>query len=175
MALGAIVALGSTSDPLPNLSANREDITVSGNSAGGKFSCHLMWTASDTWKGAGCNKSGIFDVGVREGREHTEEMVVESIDKLLDLDDDELIDPLENLSSGKRAVIIISSSNDRTVPPTSQLSQFRTFVELGMNGDEGDPNQRLKLYSDDEGHNFRYEYSKEILDFLWDKLDYGVL
>ena len=138
--LGAIAALGSTSDPLPNLSANRDDITVSGNSAGGKFSCHLMWTASDTWKGAGCNKSGIFDVSVRDGRFHTEEMVVESINKLLDLDEAGLIDPLANLSSGKRAVYIISSSNDLTVPPSSQISQFRTFVELGMNGDEGDPN-----------------------------------
>ena len=43
-------------------------------------------------------------------------MVEEGINKIKKLDNDGLIDPLSNFSSGNRAVYIISGKNDRTVP-----------------------------------------------------------
>ena len=62
LALGAISTLGEAAEPLPNLFANRDEITVSGQSAGGHYSCHLMLSMSDTWKGAGCSKGSGFDI-----------------------------------------------------------------------------------------------------------------
>jgi hypothetical protein len=44
-----------------------------------------------------------------------------------------------------------------------------------MNGIDGDVNQNLKLSVKPDGHGFIYEYSDEILSFIWDKLNYGEL
>ena len=44
-----------------------------------------------------------------------------------------------------------------------------------MNGIDGDVNQNLKLSVKPDGHGFKYEYSEEMLSFLWDKLNYGDL
>ena len=79
MTLGAISTLGIAilleAEPLPNLSASRNDVTVSGHSAGGHFACHLMWTASDSWSGAACSKSSGFDIGVSEFDSLTDERI----------------------------------------------------------------------------------------------------
>ena len=47
----------------------------------------------------------------------TEEMVEDSIAELKELNNLGVIDPHSNLSSGERAVYIISGSNDGVVPP----------------------------------------------------------
>ena len=81
IALGAIATL-TQADTLPSLFGKRDEATVSGHSAGGHFSCHLMWTASDTWKGAGCSKSGGFDMNLQDMKNLTDEMVQNSITEL---------------------------------------------------------------------------------------------
>ena len=79
MTLGTISTLGIAisleAEPLPNLYANRNDITVSGHSVGGQFACHLMWTASDTWSGAACSKGSGFDISVSEFDSLTDERI----------------------------------------------------------------------------------------------------
>ena len=72
MTFGALAAMGQAVDSLPELSAIRNDLTVSGNSAGGHFSCHLMWTNSSFWRGAGCSKSGGFDMTLQDFKNLTE-------------------------------------------------------------------------------------------------------
>ena len=85
-----------------------------------------MWTASDTWKGAGCSKSGGFGIDFNEFKTLTDERVTESIAELRELDtrDPRVIDPLSNFdwanSSERRAVFIISGLNDPVVPPENQ-------------------------------------------------------
>ena len=101
---------------LPNLFGNRDEVTVSGYSAGGAFSCNLMWTSSDTWKGAGCSKGWGFDYRWKHVKNLTPKVVNKSINKLKKLNDEGLIDPLSNLSSGNRAAYIISGKNDKKVP-----------------------------------------------------------
>ena len=78
-----------------------------------------MWTASDTWKGAGCSKSGAFDMNLQDFKRLTDEMVEDSINELKDLNDLGVIDPHSNYATG-RAVYIISGDNDPTVPPENQ-------------------------------------------------------
>ena len=53
-------------DPLPNLQANADQITISGQSSGAHNSCHMMILMSDTIKGAGCSKGGAFMSGFDE-------------------------------------------------------------------------------------------------------------
>ena len=62
LAVGALAAMGQALDSLPELSAKRDEVTISGHSAGGHFSCHLMWTNSSVWKGAGCSKGAGFGI-----------------------------------------------------------------------------------------------------------------
>ena len=76
-----------------------------------------MWTASDTWKGSGCSKSGGFDMDLKDFKNLTQEMIDESINELKELNSRGVIDSHDNLKSGKRAVYIISGLNDPTVPP----------------------------------------------------------
>ena len=68
VSLGAIAALVQA-NTLPNLYGKRDEITVSGTAAGGSYSCHLMWTASDTWKGAGCSKGSGFGIYINQGED----------------------------------------------------------------------------------------------------------
>jgi len=93
-----------------------------------------MWTASDTWKGAGCSKSGGF--GMMKDEDFytlTDERVDQSIAELKELDtrSPRVIDPLSNFDSSntseRRAVFIISGLNDPVVPPENQEAQYRTF------------------------------------------------
>ena len=64
--IAVLAALGDAKfDPFPTLSAKRDDVTVSGHSAGAYFAAHLLMTASDTWKGAGCANGGPFDWSLR--------------------------------------------------------------------------------------------------------------
>ena len=85
-----------------------------------------MWTASDTWKGAGCSKSGGFGIPFNEFKTLTDDRVTQSIAELRELDtrDPRVIDPLSNFdsanSSERRAVFIISGLNDPVVPPENQ-------------------------------------------------------
>ena len=132
MTFGALATIGQARESLPELQAIRDEITVSGNSAGGHWSCHLMWTNASLFKGAGCSKSGGFDMDLRDFKNLTEEMIAGSIAELKQLDQQGVIDPLENLKDGKHAVYIISGLDDRTVPPENQQVQKRTFLELGM-------------------------------------------
>ena len=75
-----------------------------------------MWTASDTWKGAGCSKGGGFGIPFNEFKnpDLTDERVDQSIAELIELDtrNPPVIDPLSNFDSTnpseKRAVLIIS-------------------------------------------------------------------
>ena len=67
--------------------SKRDQVTVSGNSAGGAWSCHLMWTASDTWKGAGCSKSGPLNLGISDVDDFTEEIYEDSLVYVRDLDE----------------------------------------------------------------------------------------
>ena len=97
--IAALAALGNAQkfDPFPTLSAKRDEVTVSGHSAGAYFAAHLMMTASDTWKGAGCANGGPFDWSLRNQRFVTDRAIADSLDRLEELDQQELIDPLENL------------------------------------------------------------------------------
>ena len=85
-----------------------------------------MWTASNTWKGAGCSKSGGFDIDFNEFKTLTDERIDQSIAELKELDtrSPPVIDPLSNFDSTNtsetRAVFIISGSNDGVVPPKNQ-------------------------------------------------------
>ena len=84
-----------------------------------------MWTASNTWKGAGCSKSGGFDIDFNEFKnpDLTDERIDLSIAELKELDtrSPPVIDPLSNFdstnSSETRAVFIISGLDDPVVPP----------------------------------------------------------
>ena len=87
MTLGALATMGQASESLPELQAIRDEITVSGHSAGGHWSCHLMWTNSSLFKGAGCSKSGGFDMNLKDFKQLTEEMIVDSIAELKELDE----------------------------------------------------------------------------------------
>ena len=125
MSFGALAALGNAFDPFPSLSAKRDEITVSGHSAGGYMSAHLIMTASDTWKGAGCVKGGPFDWSFKWQKKVTDQKVNKSLARLRDLDEQGVIDPLENFQTGERAVIVMSGLNDPVVPPENQQGIFR--------------------------------------------------
>jgi hypothetical protein len=85
-----------------------------------------MWMASDTWKGAGCSKSGGFGIPFDEFKTLTDERVDQSIAELKELDtrNPPVIDPLNNFDSANpsetRAVFIMSGSNDPVVPRENQ-------------------------------------------------------
>ena len=87
-----------------------------------------MWTASNTWKGAGCSKSGGFNIPFNEFKnpDLSDERVDQSIAELKELDtrSPPVIDPLSNFDSTNpsetRAVFIMSGSNDPVVPPLNQ-------------------------------------------------------
>jgi hypothetical protein len=92
-------------------------------SAGGQFSCHLLLTLSDTFKGAGCAKGSAFGQWFGTVLEDLtpDEISERAIAELNGLNSQQLIDPLDNLSSEAsetidRAVIIISGQNDPTIP-----------------------------------------------------------
>ena len=58
-------AIGLMADPtadgsLVYLGADPDSVTMSGQSAGGHFSCHMMIVMSDAVKGVGCSKGGSF-------------------------------------------------------------------------------------------------------------------
>ena len=60
-----ISGLGLRADPaadgaLTYLGADPDSVTMSGQSAGAHFSCHMMIVLSGTIKGAGCSKGGAF-------------------------------------------------------------------------------------------------------------------
>ena len=182
MILAAIAATGQAdADALPNLFANRDEVTISGHSAGGHYSCHLMLTMSDTWKGAGCVKGGAFDLGIWTDLKADEitDHILEQLDELV-TEDPNQIDSLDNLSSenvgsARRAIYVISGVNDHVVHPKYQKGTVDALVELGMNKTKDDDEQNLGISKKRDGHAFKRFYSGEILNFLWDKLDYGEL
>ena len=161
-------------DSLPELQAKRDEVTVSGHSAGGHFACHLMWTNSSVWKGAGCSKGAGFGISFSNFKRLNEEMIVNSIDELMDLDDQGKIDSLSNLQDGKHAVYIISGLNDNTVPAKNQKHMHRTFMEVGMSELE-DPEDFLGYSENRHGHRFLNSYVDEFLKFLWPALGFGEL
>ena len=131
-----------------------------------------MWTNSNVWKGAGCGKSGGFDLGRQ--RTLSEQQIADSIAHLKQLDQQGVIDPLSNFKEGKRAVYIISSLDDRSVRPVNQQAQYRTFLEVGM-GELSDPDEFIQMSIKEDGHGFKATYAEEYLTFLWGALGYGQL
>ena len=101
-------------------------------------------------------------------------MIVDSIDALMDLDDEGTIDPLSNLQDGKHAVYIISGLNDNTVPSKNQQHMYRTFMEVGMS-ELDNPEDYLAISENRHGHRFLSSYVDEFLQFLWPALGYGEL
>ena len=47
------------------------------------------------------------------------------------------MDPMSNFTDGSRAVIVLSASNDGSVPDKNQWGIYDIFTELGMNGVDG--------------------------------------
>jgi hypothetical protein len=96
---------------------------MSGHSAGGQFSCHMMTVLSGTIKGAGCSKSASFMTRPRDWKnaEPTAETMsaisITNIDALNAAGD---IDPISNLEN--RAVIILSGADDPGLPPKNQIA-----------------------------------------------------
>jgi predicted alpha/beta hydrolase family esterase len=82
-----------------------------------------MIVLSGTIKGVGCSKGGAFMSKFEEFESAVAETVssaaIEAIDEL---DNANEIDPISNLKD--RAVIIMSSENDPTVPPENQEAIF---------------------------------------------------
>ena len=126
-----------------------------------------MWTASDTWKGAGCSKGWGFDYRFKQVRNLTPEVVTKSISDLKELDNDGLIDPLSNLSSGNRAAYIISGKNDKVVPKENQKAAYDIMLAVGL------PEEYIGINEYKNGHKFDDDYPQEILSFLWSSLGYG--
>ena len=132
----------STTNPLENFNADPNTVTVSGYSAGGQFSCHLMTVMSETIKGAGCSKGGAFTIGkdTDMSKDQIKNAAIKEINELALADH---IDPVVNLEDN--AVMIISGSNDPVVPAKNQEAVKLIFENYSM--------QSLKLVSDDLGHN----------------------
>ena len=97
-------------------------------SAGAHFSCHLMIVMSDTFKGAGCAKGGAFMSRYAEFRDASttrdtlKAEAMDTIDKAGDR-----IDPVSNFEDGERAVIVVSASDDRSVPDKNQWGIYDIF------------------------------------------------
>ena len=53
------------------------------------------------------------------------------------LDDAGDIDPITNFTEKDRAVIVLSGSNDASVPAKNVEGIFEIYKELGLNGDDG--------------------------------------
>ena len=163
-------------DPLPTLFANADQITVSGFSSGAHNSCHQMIVMSNTIKGAGCAKGGAFMWGYSEFSEESttvESIKERSIPIIHDLNDEEKIDPISNFTDEKRAVILLSASDDRSVPAKNVEGIFEIYSELGLNGSDDTEGQNLKLIdTGDSGHTFLEDYPETILSFLYGVLEY---
>ena len=120
----AAVVKGSDVSALPYLNADPDTITVSGTSAGGQYSNHLLTVLSDSFKGAGISKGTTFDAKfwwLKNQRtwpaEALSDHAIETID---DLHSRGEIDDIANLQ--ERAVYIISGGEaDDVVPPHNQL------------------------------------------------------
>ena len=98
--------------------ADPNKVTVSGQSAGGQFSCTIAIILSDTIKGAGCSKGGAFGSSYGDFRTaayDAQHFVDAAIADIEALDEAGQIDPIENLAD--RAVYILSGDDDASVPP----------------------------------------------------------
>ena len=163
-------------DSLPTLFANADQITISGFSSGAHNSCHQMIVMSNTIKGAGCVKGGAFMWGYSEFRDDTttvESIKERSIPVIHDLNDQEKIDPISNFTDEKRAVILMSASDDGSVPAKNVEGIFEIYSELGLNGSDDTDGQNLKyIDTGATGHKFYEDYPETILSFLYDVLEY---
>ena len=146
-------------------------------SAGAHQTCGLMIMMSDTFKGAGCAKGGTFMSSYANFRleSTTRESLKEAAMTTINAAGSSM-DTLSNFTDGSRAVIVLSSSNDASVPDKNQWGIYDTFSELGMDGTDGSSSQNLKhLQTGATGHNFEDYYPEEMISFLYDTLGYGSL
>lgn len=119
LAIGLANAAVTQAESLLNLNADANTVTLSGFSAGGHFSCHMMTVLSGTIKGAGCAKGAAFTSEFGDFRngdlpETISARAIDIIDALAATGD---IDPLSNLANN--AVIIMSGADDPVVPATN--------------------------------------------------------
>ena len=83
------------------------------------------------------------------------------------------IDPVSNFEDGERAVIVVSASDDRSVPDKNQWGIYDIFDELGLDGDDTSSTQNLKhVQTGATGHRFEDTYPELMIDFLYDTLGY---
>ena len=109
-------------------------------SAGAHMSCHLMIVMSNTFKGAGCTKGGAFMSKYANFRDASTTRESLSAAAMATIDAaGSTIDPTSNFTDGSRAVIVLSASNDGSVPDKNQWGIYDIFTELGMNGVDGSP------------------------------------
>ena len=75
---------------------------------------------SDTIKGASCVKGAAFGTSTKDVRsiDDTEEVVTDAIERIDELEDQQLIDPTSNLL--ERAVVIYSGAKDKWFVPENQ-------------------------------------------------------
>jgi len=97
-----------------------------------------MIVMSNTFKGAGCTKGGAFMSEYANFRhaDTTRESLKEAAMEVIDSAGSS-IDPRSNFTDGSRAVIVLSASNDGSVPDKNQWGIYDIFTELGMNGVDG--------------------------------------
>ena len=99
--LEAATTTQQTVESLPFLNADPNSITMSGQSSGAHFSCHMMIVMSGTIKGAGCSHGGAFMVGYGDFRNESalsgDQMAANAISEINELEADGLIDPTCNL------------------------------------------------------------------------------
>ena len=83
------------------------------------------------------------------------------------------IDSTSNFEDGSRAVIVVSASDDRSVPDKNQWGIYDIFSELGMDGDDSSTTQNLKhVQTGATGHRFENTYPELMIGFLYDTLGY---
>ena len=140
--------------------ADPNKVTVSGQSAGGQFSCTIAIILSDTIKGAGCSKGGAFGSSYGDFRTPTIEaqhFVDAAIADITALEAAGQIDPTSNLAN--RAVYILSGDDDASVPPHNQEAIEGVYKELGTGFLE-------RTVDAGSGHGFSQGSAHEMLEFI---------
>ena len=127
----------------------------------------MMTVYSGTIKGAGCSKVPPFN-SVRSqfynnNRFPAETMRDNAVTEIDELNADRMIDPISNLVD--RAVIILSSQNDRHVPPKNQEAARQVFENYNTGS--------LQLQdTGNDKHRLGEDYAYTMLDYLYTNLGY---
>ena len=71
-------------------------------------------------------------------------------------------------------MIVLSGSDDRSVPAHNVEAIFKIYEALGLNGDDGSVGQNLKhVDTGSTGHNFLSSFPETMLSFIYGALGYN--